>query len=59
MSLSDKRALSMQGNMYWEEDVKEFIRKFKEDIENGCGCYECGTTLTLSTLKELAGEKLI
>lgn len=37
------------------EDVREFIKRLKEEIKN---CYECGCNLTPQDIDKLAGDKL-
>ena len=56
MSLSDKRCKSYQDFIYFEKDVKEFIRKLKEEIMK---VHPLSVIAQHDVIDKLAGEELI
>ena len=66
-NLSDKKQnvhglIEGQPAFYWEEDIKEFIRKLKEKIENAqedCGNLDwISKTQAVNIIKLLSGYRL-
>ena len=59
-NLSKKVFQDFKGkdNIYFEKDVKEFIRRLKEEITKGCMGTSANCYLIKKEIDKLAGEEL-